>query len=135
MPRTPTPKATAILVADDDAAVREFVSRALLRRGYDVTAVADGAQALEALDGAAFDLLISDIAMPELDGLALALEAAKRRPELPVVLMTGYADLRQRAEGAAAPIRGVVAKPFTLNRICAVTEEAIAERCDARPGR
>ena len=62
-----------ILIAEDDRAVREFVSRALQRDGHDVTAVGDGVEALEALAENNFDMLLSDIVMPPLDGIALAL--------------------------------------------------------------
>src|SRR3546814_4088433 len=66
-----------ILVAEDDTAVKSFVSRALTHRGHKVTSVEDGVQALEALDGDRFDLLITDIVMPSLDGIGLALKVAK----------------------------------------------------------
>lgn len=119
---------TAVLVAEDDRALREFVSRALLKNGYDVTAVADGVQALEALELTEFDMLLADIAMPELDGVTLALKVAKDHPDLPILLMTGYATERQRAHNLDVLIHGVIAKPFTLQQICAVTAEIIA-RC------
>jgi DNA-binding NtrC family response regulator len=136
MARAGRNRAAAILVAEDDTAVREFVSRALLRHGYDVTAVADGAQALEALDGAEFALLLADVAMPEVDGVALSLEAAKAHPEMPILLMTGYAAERERAGSVDALVHGIVAKPFTLRQICAAAHEAIAEsRSDRRTDR
>jgi CheY-like chemotaxis protein len=69
-----------ILVAEDDTAVKSFVSRALSHRGHKVTSVEDGVQALEALDRDSFDLLITDIVMPSLDGIGLALKVAKDFP-------------------------------------------------------
>jgi CheY-like chemotaxis protein len=117
---------TAVLVAEDDRAVREFVSRALLKSGYDVTAVADGVQALEALQTSVFDMLLADIAMPEMDGITLALKVAKDYPDLPILLMTGYASERQRADNLDALIHDVIAKPFTLQQIRAVTAEVLA---------
>ena len=72
-----------ILLAEDDKAVQRFVSRALMHRGHAVTAVDDGLQALEALNEAKFDFLITDIVMPGLDGIALALKVARDRPDLP----------------------------------------------------
>ncbi len=78
-----------ILLAEDDKAVQSFVSRALMHRGHAVTAVDDGLQALEALNEAKFDLLITDVVMPGLDGIALALKVARDRPELPILMMTG----------------------------------------------
>lgn len=106
-----------ILLAEDDKAVREFVSRALRQDGHDVTAVADGQQALNALQAGSYDMLLADIVMPRLDGIALALKAAKDYPQLPVLLMTGYAAERQRAHNLEALIQEVVSKPFSLQEI------------------
>lgn len=78
-----------ILIAEDDTAVREFVLRALANAGHDVVAAEDGLRALEALETDQFDLLLSDIVMPELDGIALALKLSKDWPDLPILLMTG----------------------------------------------
>src|SRR5579871_2536441 len=98
-----------LLIAEDEEAVRNAVARALSLDGHDVVTRADGAAALEALTGAAqrFDLLLTDIKMPIMDGIALALAAARDQPELPIVLMTGYADQRERAHGLDALIHDV----------------------------
>jgi len=122
-----------ILVAEDDVAVREFVSRALAHRGHDVTAVEDGLKALAAIDAAAFDLLITDIVMPGLDGIALALKLAKDRPELSILMMSGYAAERQRAHNLEALIHNVIPKPFTLEEICEAAEAALG--ATTGPGR
>jgi CheY-like chemotaxis protein len=105
-----------ILIAEDDESVRAFVARALSEDGHQPVATADGAEALDELqrDGTRFDLLLTDIKMPVMDGLALALAAARDFPALPIVLMTGYADQRERASGLDALIVDVVAKPFTV---------------------
>ena len=114
-----------ILVAEDDEAVRQFVSRALSLQGHDVTAVDDGGQALEALHARSYDLLLTDIVMPGLDGIALALKAAKTYPDMPVLLMTGYAVERQRAHNLDALIGHVISKPFSLKEICATVSDAL----------
>lgn len=108
-----------ILVAEDDAPVRDFVRRALEMDGHRVTAVHDGGEALERLSSPvqAFDLLLADIRMPVIDGIALALQLARDRPELPILLMTGYAHQRERAVGLEKVILGVIQKPFTLEKI------------------
>lgn len=117
-----------ILVAEDDTAVREFVSRALANNGHEVTPVADGLQALETLSQSSFDLLLSDIVMPELDGIALSLKVAKDYPDMPILLMTGYAAERQRAHNLDALIHDVIAKPFTLQQICDAAERILGTR-------
>jgi len=106
-----------ILIAEDDRAVREFVSRALRQDGHDITAVSDGQQALNELKKNQFDMLLTDIVMPQMDGIALAFKAAMDYPDLPVLLMTGYAAERQRAHNLDALIQDVISKPFTLQEI------------------
>jgi CheY-like chemotaxis protein len=127
-----------ILVAEDDRAVQGFVARALAHKGHGVTAVGDGLEALEALERAEFDLLITDIVMPGLDGIALALKLARDRPALPVLLMTGYSAERQRAHNLEELICRVITKPFSLEQICRAAEETLAEGAARRapaPGR
>ena len=108
-----------ILIAEDEASVRSLVIRALELDSHEVTETADGAEALEALNRAegAFDLLLADIKMPIMDGIALALAAARDYPALSILLMTGYADQRERASGLEGLVHGVVAKPFTVAEI------------------
>jgi two-component system cell cycle response regulator CpdR len=118
-----------ILLAEDDTAVRDFVRRALEMDGHDVVPVSDGGEALErALSPIdSFDLLLSDIRMPVVDGLALALQVGRERPDLPILLMTGYAEHRDKAYGLDALIKGVIQKPFTLEYIRNQVRDALEE--------
>ena len=122
-----------ILIAEDDLPVRALVTRALTQDGHDVVATADGSEALKAFANAKkpFDLLLTDIKMPMMDGIALALAVAREHPELPILLMTGYADQRERASGLDALIHDVIAKPFTLLEI----QSAVAGALSAAPRR
>ncbi|OUS12163.1 response regulator [Rhodospirillales bacterium 47_12_T64] len=115
-----------ILIAEDDKAVRSFVARALTHKKHEVTAVGDGMQALEAMGENKYDLLITDIVMPGLDGIGLALMVAKDAPDMPVLLMTGYSAEKQRAHNLEELIFKVVTKPFSLQEICTAAEEALA---------
>ena len=116
-----------ILIADDEDSVREFVGRALeATGGHEVTKVGDGSAALEKLHDETFDLLLTDIRMPGIDGIALALAAAKAHPEMRILLMTGYAEEEQRAHNLDRLIHKVVRKPFTLQEICEEVEAALA---------
>jgi len=117
-----------ILIAEDEAPLRAFVQRALAAAGHDVVAAADGAEALDLLVRAAgkFDLLLADIRMPVMDGIALALAAARDHPDLIILLMTGYADQRERAHGLDALIHDVITKPFSLAEIRAAVASALA---------
>ncbi len=117
-----------ILVAEDERAVREFVRRALEHRGHRVTLAEDGLAALAALGEGEFDLLLTDIVMPGMDGIALALKAARERPQLRILLMSGYAAERQRAHNLDALIHRVIPKPFSLRDICDAVEATLARK-------
>lgn len=116
-----------ILVAEDDEAVRSFVKRALELDGHKVVATEDGAAAAEMLgkEKIGYDLLLSDIKMPIMDGIALALVAARDHPKMPILLMTGFADQRERASGLDALIHDVITKPFSLAEIRRAVTDAI----------
>jgi len=120
-----------ILVAEDDDVVRTFVVRALAHAGHEVTAAEDGGIAAEICDehAGAFDLLLSDIKMPVMDGIALALNVAARYPDLTILLMTGFADQRERTHGLEALIYDVVPKPFSL----AALLEKVADALSGKP--
>ena len=89
-------------------------------------ALADGVQALQTLQKNSFDMLLSYIVMPELDGIALALKVSRDWPDMPIVLITGYAEERQRAHNLEALVHSVVSKPFDLKKIYGVVDEALA---------
>jgi len=120
-------RVSRILLAEDEEALRAFVARALTQDGHEVVATADGGEALEVLvrEQGRFDLLLTDIRMPVMDGIALALAAARDYPELVILLMTGYADQRERAHGLDALIHDVIAKPFSLADIRKAVQEAL----------
>jgi CheY-like chemotaxis protein len=117
-----------ILLTEDDDSVRAFVSRALELDGHKVETACNGVEAMERLstsDGG-FDLLVTDVKMPIMDGIALAHEASGQWPRMPILLMTGFADQRERAQDLADVIRDVVTKPFTLQQIREAVSEAAA---------
>ena len=105
-----------VLIAEDEESLRSLIERALKQDGHQVVATRDGAEAFEMLarERVAFDLLLSDIRMPVMDGIALARAAARHHPDLTILLMTGYADQRERAHGLDALIHDVLTKPFSL---------------------
>jgi len=123
-----------IVIAEDEEALRGFVARALALDGHEVTATADGAEALDVIarHEGRFDLLLADIRMPVMDGIALALAAARDYPTMTILLMTGYADQRERAHGLDALIHDVISKPFTLSQIRAAVNDALGRTTDVR---
>lgn len=124
-----------ILVTEDDDAVRSFVARALTLDGHRIVTAEDGADALETLqrESGAFDLLLSDIRMPAMDGIELAMQTAPRFPSLPILLMTGYADQRERAEGLDRIVHDVVQKPFSLAEIRSAVKSTLAAYLSPEP--
>ncbi|WP_370676488.1 response regulator [Pleomorphomonas sp. PLEO] len=116
-----------ILLTEDDESVRAFVKRALELDGHEIIEAEDGGIALEILTARQgnFDLLLSDIMMPVLDGIGLALAVARDFPNLAILLMTGFADQRERAFGLDALVSDVVSKPFTLAEIRTAVARAL----------
>lgn len=123
-----------ILIADDEESMRQLVARAIAMDGHETTTAQDGAEALEILvrSGGAFDLLLTDIKMPVMDGIALSLAAARDFPRLTILLMTGFADQRERASGLDAIVHDVVTKPFAVADIRTAVADALASRGNER---
>jgi CheY-like chemotaxis protein len=119
-----------ILIADDEASMRALVARAIAMDGHQTVTAQDGAEALEILarEQGAFDLLLTDIQMPVMDGIALSLAAARDFPHLTILLMTGFADQRERASGLNAIAHDVVTKPFSVGDIRTAVADALAAR-------
>lgn len=118
-----------VLIAEDDGSVREFVRRALVHGGHEVVTANDGHDALDMLGhDENYDLLITDIVMPGMDGIALALKVAKDHPRTAILMMTGYAAERPRAHNLEELIHEVIAKPFSLKQICDAAEDTMSAR-------
>ena len=119
-----------VLIADDEESMRVLVARAVALDGHDIVTAQDGAEALDILtrDNGAFDLLLTDIQMPVMDGIALALSAKRDYPNLTILLMTGYAAQRERASNLSAIAHDVISKPFSVADIRTAVTDALAAR-------
>ena len=118
-----TRQSARLIVVDDEPLVREIITEQLEAVGFSVLALPGGADALAALDaGEAADLMVSDLSMPEMDGIALIREAQRRRPKLPAILLTGFAT-----NAAEIAISGAINGTFSLLRK-PVTEQQLIER-------
>jgi two-component system, cell cycle response regulator CpdR len=119
-----------VLIADDEDSMRTLVARAIAMDGHDTVTAQDGAEALDILtrEDGAFDLLLTDIQMPIMDGIALALSAARDFPGLTILLMTGYAEQRERASNLSAIAHDVITKPFSVADIRTAVADALASR-------
>jgi CheY-like chemotaxis protein len=123
--QSPDDTTANVLIAEDNPAVREFITRSLSSAGHKTVAVADGQQALDALAKDKFDVLVTDIVMPNVDGIALALKAVRLFPDLRIVMISGYAQERMRAHNLDALVHRIIAKPFSLEEICGAVKDAI----------
>jgi excisionase family DNA binding protein len=116
-----------VLVVDDDAAVRELLAKALTGAGYQVEVAVDGPSALVKLGEKAYDLMITDLKMPGLDGLSVIREARRTCPSLPVIVITGYSSEATAIEAIDLGVAGYLTKPFRVPRILAAAARALGE--------
>jgi CheY-like chemotaxis protein len=119
-----------ILIAEDDDAIRSLLVRALRDDGHSPTAAADGGEALDILSASdeEFELLLSDVKMPVMDGIDLVFAVGLGHPQMAIMLMTGYADQRERTQGLDAFVHDVILKPFTIDQIKGAVREALLRR-------
>lgn len=117
-----------VLIADDEDSMRKLVARAIAMDGHEIVTAEDGAEALDIItrEDGAFDLLLTDIKMPVMDGIALSLAVARDFPRLTILLMTGFADQRERASGLDAIVHDVITKPFAVADIRTAVADALA---------
>lgn len=120
-----TPVAARILVVDDQEDMRELLCEMLAEEGYRAEAVGGGEDALRALGGEHYDLLLTDLNMPRMDGLALLRLVRERDPRLPVVVITGYGSRSTERRVLMEGARGYISKPCTLQRVVAAVEAAL----------
>jgi two-component system cell cycle response regulator CpdR len=115
-----------ILLAEDDESLRKFLAQALVRAGHAVTDFGDGSDAYECLKGFRFDLLLTDIVMPGMDGIELAKRAAEMNEALKIMFITGFAAVALHPSSGAPKQAKVLSKPFHLREIVAEVERMIA---------
>ena len=117
---------TRILLAEDDEDMRRFLVKALERAGYDVTDFDNGASAYERLREEPFSLLLTDIVMPEMDGIELARRATEIDPDLKVMFITGFAAVALNADGETPTEAKVLSKPFHLRDLVSEVGKMLA---------
>jgi two-component system, cell cycle response regulator CpdR len=116
-----------ILLAEDDESMRRFLEGALVRAGYHVTAYANGALAFEQLQREPFTLLLTDIVMPEMDGIELARRATELLPDIKIMFITGFAAVTLNTDEAAPKDAKVLSKPFHLKDLVREVDKLLAE--------
>ncbi len=126
-----TPATPRILLAEDEEAMRAYLERALTKAGFEVTSVDRGTEAVPYLEKEHFDLLLSDIVMPEMDGIELAQRCAEVSPRTKVMFITGFAAVSLRAS-REQPHAKVLSKPFHLRDLVLEVERVFEEQQEAR---
>lgn len=129
MSHSPSPSLSQVLVVDDERLLHGVLSRLLDRHGITVTSCTSGEKALTAIDEQAFDLVITDFQMPEMDGLELLVQIRERQPDLPVIMMTGHASVQHAVRAMSKGAVDYLPKPFTTE----ILLECVQRHLKARP--
>jgi len=115
-----------ILLVEDDESLRKFLAQALIRAGHEVTDFGNGEDAYDCLLNFRFDLLLTDIVMPGIDGIELAKRAAEMNPAMKIMFITGFAAVALHPSSNAPKQAKVLSKPFHLREIVAEVERMMA---------
>src|SRR6478672_4076743 len=116
-----------VLVVDDEATIRDLLSKTLALAEYDVDMAPDGRTALERLRMIPYDLLITDLKMPGVDGLTVIREARRLKADLPVIIITGFSTEASAIEAVNLGVSGYLTKPFRVPRVLAAASKALGE--------
>jgi len=116
-----------VLVVDDEAAIRDLLTKTLMLAEYEVEEAPDGRAALGLIRTSAFDLLITDLKMPGMDGLTLIREARRLVPTLPVIIITAYSTEASAIEAANLGVAGYLSKPFRIAKILGAVARVLGE--------
>jgi excisionase family DNA binding protein len=124
----PTPAGRPrVLVADDEASVRDLLSKTLALAEYDVDVVPDGRSAVDRLRVLPYDLLITDLKMPGVDGLSVIREARSLKADIPIIIITGFSTEASAIEAVNLGVSGYLTKPFRIPRVLSVAARALGE--------
>jgi CheY-like chemotaxis protein len=116
-----------VLVVDDEATIRDLLSKTLALAEYEVDLAPDGRTALERLRMIPYDLLITDLKMPGVDGLSVIREARRLKADLPVIIITGFSNEASAIEAVNLGVSGYLTKPFRVPRVLAAAAKALGE--------
>ena len=122
---TGPPERVRVLVVDDEASIRELLSKTLALAEYNVEVAVDGSSALERIRATAFDLLITDLRMPGMDGLTLIRESKRIRAELPAIIITGFSTESTAIDAVNLGVTGYLTKPFRVPQVLAAAAKAL----------
>jgi excisionase family DNA binding protein len=126
-PPAPLGRRARILVVDDEASIRDLLSKTLALAEYDVDTAPDGRSALERVRQIAYDLVITDLKMPGIDGLTVVREAKRLKPTLPIIIITAYSTESSAIEAINLGVSGYLTKPFRIPKILSTAAKALGE--------
>jgi excisionase family DNA binding protein len=121
------PERPRVLIVDDEATIRDLLSKTLALAEYDVDLASDGRTALERLRIIPYDLLITDLKMPGVDGLSVIREARRLKADIPVIIITGFSTEASAIEAVNLGVSGYLTKPFRVPRVLAAAAKALGE--------
>jgi excisionase family DNA binding protein len=116
-----------VLVVDDEASIRDLLAKTLALAEYDVDVAPDGRTALERMRMYSYDLLIADLKMPGMDGLAVIREAKRYKADLPVIIITGFSTESSAIEAVNLGVAGYLTKPFRVPQVLSAAAKALGE--------
>ena len=122
----------SILVAEDDTGLRRLLLKLLHECGYTAVGAADGSEAMRLLSNCYYDLIVSDIVMAPMDGLALTLRAKASAPGTKVLLMTAYGEKHTAGRARASGADGYISKPFAMRHLLATVQTLLGERAGGK---
>ncbi len=121
------PERPRVLIVDDEATIRDLLSKTLALAEYNVDLASDGRTAVERLRIIPYDLLITDLKMPGVDGLAVIREARRLKADIPVIIITGFSTEASAIEAVNLGVSGYLTKPFRVPRVLAAAAKALGE--------
>jgi len=120
----------SILVVDDELLIRDLLYDFFTEQGWEISVAESGEKALQILRSRKFDLVLTDLKMPVMDGLALTSQVKEDYPGLPVVIMTGYPSVDSAVSALRQKVADYIIKPFNINQLYKTVEEKITENQD-----
>ncbi len=115
----------SILVVDDELLIRDLLYDFFCSQGWNISVTESGEKALSMLNTNEYDLVLTDLKMPVMDGLSLAAEVRSIRPDLPVVVMTGYPSVESAVEALRAKVADYITKPFNIHQLFKILKEKL----------
>jgi excisionase family DNA binding protein len=124
-PPAPRPARHRVLVVDDEASIRDLLQKTLALAEYDVDTAPDASSALDRMRASVYDLLIADLKMPGMDGLALIRQAKRIKSDMPVIIITGFSTENSAIEAVNLGVAGYLTKPFRVPQVLAAAAKAL----------